>query len=400
MVAECWDGDEDDVAIVRGGAAALDRLHERIAHRFGRAEVRARVRRYLRGLLARVERKNGWQLAEAIGEAGPQGVQRLLNAAAWDADAVRDDLRAYAVEHLGEEASGVLIVDETSFLKKGARSCGVAPQYAGTIGRSANAQVGVFLAYASSRGHAFIDRALYLPRSWTKDRARCTQAGVPREVTFATKVELAKRMLARAFTAAVPAGWVVADSFYGRAHGFRRWLEAEERPHVVGVLPAQVVEREGRRQRAQALAANLPATAWIPRSSGLGSQGERVHAWACVALSEEAPAGWRRWLLVRRALDDPSEVAYYRAFGPADTPAGELVRVAGLRWAIEEGFGQAKGEVGLDQYEVRRWDAWHRHITLCLLAHAYLAIVSAQARSTGVADREGGAVRRAVTASR
>jgi SRSO17 transposase len=400
MVAERWDEDEDDVAIVRGGAAALDRLHERIAHRFGRAEVRARVRRYVRGLLARVERKNGWQLAEAIGEAGPQGVQRLLNAARWDADAVRNDLRAYVVEHLGDAASGVLIVDETSFLKKGARSCGVAPQYAGSVGHSANAQVGVFLSYASAKGHAFIDRALYLPRGWTNDRARCTRAGVPAGVTFATKAELAKRMLARAFTAAVPAGWVVADSFYGRAHQFRRWLEAEERPHVVGVLPAQVVVHGGRRQRAQALAASLAASAWVRRSSGLGSQGERVHAWACVALSEDAPAGWRRWLLVRRALDTPSEAAYYRAFGPADTPAGELVRVAGLRWAVEEGFGQAKGEVGLDHYEVRRWDAWHRHITLCLLAHAALAVMSAQARCPGAADQEGGAVPRAVASSR
>jgi SRSO17 transposase len=247
-------------------------------------------------LLARVRRENGWQLAEAIGEAGPQGVQRLLNAARWDADAVRDDLRAYVVENLGDAASRVLIVDETSFL-----------------GPSA-------------------------------------QVGVPREATLATKAELAKRMLARAITAAVPARWVVSDSFYRRAHGSRRWLEAEERPHVVGVLPARVVVHDGRRQRAQAVAASVPQVARILRSSGQGSQGERVHAWACVALTEEAPAGWRRWLLARRALHAPREVASNRAFGTAETPAGELVRVAGARWAIEEGLGQATGEARLDQY--------------------------------------------------
>lgn len=400
MVAGRWEAETADLEVVRSGAAALDRLHERIAHRFGRAEVRARVRRYLDGLLGRVARKNGWQLAEAIGEAGPQGVQRLLNAAAWDADAVRDDLRAYVVEHLGDEPSGVLVVDETSFLKKGTRSCGVAPQYAGTVGRSANAQVGVFLAYASSKGQAFIDRALYLPRSWTNDRARCTQAGVPAAVRFATKVELAKRQLARAFAAAVPARWVVADSFYGRAYRFRRWLEDEERPHVVGILPTQVVEDDGRRQRAAALAAGLPAAAWVQRSSGTGSQGERVYAWACVALSEAAPAGWRRWLLVRRSLADRADCAYYRAFGPAAATADELVRVAGARWAIEEGFGQAKGEVGLDQYEVRRWDAWHRHITLGLLAHASLAVISASVRDNEASDQEGGAVLPAAVSSR
>lgn len=182
MVAEHWADDAAAMAVVRNGTAALDRLHERIAHRFGRAEVRARVRRSRSGLLARVERKHGWQLAEAMGEVGPPGAQRLLNAARWDAEAVRDDLRAYVVAHVGDEPSGVLVVDETSFLKQGTRSCGVAPHYAGTVGRSANAQVGVFLAYASTRGHAVSDRARSLPRSWTDDRDRCARAGVPAAV--------------------------------------------------------------------------------------------------------------------------------------------------------------------------------------------------------------------------
>lgn len=210
---------------------ALEELHGRIAHRFARSEARDRVWRYLIGLLGRVERKNGWQLAEAIGEDEPLGVQRLLNSAKWDADAVRDDLRddlrSYVVEHLADEASGVLIVDETGFLKKGEKSVGVARQYTGTAGDTVNCQVGVFLAYASEKGAAFIDRALYLPREWTQDRDRRAEAGVPEEVIFKNKIELAREMLRRAFAAGVPARWVLADSFYGRPHEFRQWLEGD-----------------------------------------------------------------------------------------------------------------------------------------------------------------------------
>jgi SRSO17 transposase len=385
---------------------AWERLQERIAHRFGRVEVRARVRRYraglvrarvrryLAGLVQRVERKNGWQLAEASGERGPQGVQRLLNAAVWDADAVRDDLRAYVVEHLGDAESGVLVVDETDFPKKGRASCGVGPQYCGSLGRSANAQVGVFLAYTSSKGMAFIARALYLPRVWTTDPARCAAAGIPAGVGFATKGALAQQMLARALAAGIPARWVVADCLYGRVHRLRRWLEARGQAHVVGVLPGQVIVHAGREQRARTLIATLPADAWVRRSAGLGSQGERVHDWACVPLSEEAPEGMGRWLLVRRTLQDPADLAYFRAYGPAATPPEELVRIAGRRWSIEEGFAQAKGEVGLDHYEVRRWTAWYRHVTLCLLVQAYLAVVRLQAQERrGCAGQRGGLIR-------
>jgi SRSO17 transposase len=391
MVAESQARDAAEETVLMGSAAAWDRLQDRLAPRFGRVEVRARVQRYLAGLLGRVERRNGWQMAEAIGEAGPQGVQRLLNAAVWDADAVRDDLRAYVIEHLGDEESGVLVVDETDFPKKGRASCGVAPQYCGSLGRSANAQVGVFLAYTSAKGVAFIDRALYLPRTWTSDRARCAAAGVPTGTAFATKVSLAQRLLARAFAAGVPARWVVADCLYGRVHQLRRWLERQGRPHVLGVMPGQVVTHDGRPQRATALVASLPPEAWVPCSAGSGSQGERVHDWACVRLSEEAPAGMGRWLLVRRTPRDPTALAYFRAYGPRQTTPEDLVRIAGRRWSVEEGFAQAKGEVGLDQYEVRRWTAWHRHITLCLLAQAYLAVVCAQARADpGGAAPKGG----------
>lgn len=266
----------------------------------------------------------------------------------------------------------------------------------GSLGRSANAQVGVFLAYTSAKGMAFIDRALCLPRAWTSDRSRCAAAGVPAGTAFATKVALATQMLARAFTAGVPARGVpargvVADCLYGRVHPLRRWLEAQGRPHVLGVMPGQVVTHDGRPQRATALVGSVPSEAWVRRSAGTGSQGERVHEWACVPLTEAAPAGMGRWLLVRRTLRDPTDLAYVRAYGPAETAPEELVRIAGRRWSVEEGFAQAKGEVGLDQYEVRRWTAGHRHITLCLLAQAYLASVCAQAQtiSAGAASKGG-----------
>jgi SRSO17 transposase len=374
-----------------GWAAGLAALHARIAGRVARPEVRARVRRYLEGLLGRVERKNGWQLAEALGEAGPQGVQRLLNAAAWDAEGVRDDLRAYVVEHLGDAASGVLIVDETSFVKKGAKSCGVGTQYAGAVGGTANAQVGVFLAYASATGTAFVDRALYLPRAWAHDPARRAEAGVPDGVRFATKLTLATRLLARAFAAGVPARWVAGDAAYGRSHAFRRWLEEQGRAYALAVplTHAVAIEGEGRRQTVAKWAAGLPAAAWRPRSAGAGVQGERVDAWACLPLAEETPPGWRRWLLVRRWAVDPDDVAFYVAFGPEATAEEELVRVCGMRWQVEEGFAQAKGEVGLDHYEVRTWTAWHRFVTLALLAHAYLAVTRLAADRDEAAEKRG-----------
>jgi SRSO17 transposase len=354
------------LAAIARCADAWQDLHARIAPRFARAEARDRAGRYLAGLLERIERKNGWQLAEAIGETGPRGVQRLLSAATWDTDGVRDDLRDYVVAHLGDAATGVLIVDETGFLKKGRKSCGVARQYTGTAGATVNCQVGVFLAYASGAGAAFIDRALYLPREWVDDPARRAAAGVPEATRFATKIELAKGMLARAFAAAVPARWVVADAFYGRSHALRRWLEAHGRPYALMIPKTNAVWHQGRRERAEQLGARLgPAPA-------LGS-------WTCLELSEACAAGMRRWLLVRCDADDPEEHAYFLAYGPEETEEAELIRVCTTRWQIEECFAQAKGEVGLDQYEVRKWEAWHRHATLCLLAHAYL-VVMRQAR--------------------
>jgi SRSO17 transposase len=351
------------------GLAAIERcadawaeLHARIGRRFARAEARERAGRYLAGLLERVERKNGWQLAEAIGEPGPRGVQRLLSAATWDTDGVRDDLRDYVVDHLGDEATGILIVDETGFLKKGRKSCGVARQYSGTAGTTENCQVGVFLAYASHHGVAFIDRALYLPQEWADDPGRRTEAGVPEDTRFETKIALAQRMLARAFDADVPARWVVADAFYGRSHELRRWLEARERPYALMIPKTNAVQYQGRRERAEQLGE------WLCPDPAHGP-------WACLELSDECAAGMRRWLLVRCDAEDPDEHAYFLAYGPEGTAVAELLRVCATRWQIEEGFAQAKGEVGLDQYEVRTWEAWHRHATLCLLAHAYLVVL-------------------------
>ena len=365
----------------------LEALHGRIAARFRRPEVRERAGRFLSGLLGPVERRNGWQLAEQTGETAPDGVQRLLRTARWDADAVRDDLRAYVVEHLGE-ADAVLVVDETGFVKKGDKSAGVARQYSGTAGRIENCQMGVFLAYASARGRAFLDRELYLPQVWVDDAARRRGAGIPEAVTFQTKPQLARRLLERAFAAGVPAAWVTGDEVYGNDGGFRRWLEGEERAYVLAVARSHMVWGEGFGQRrVEALVADLPVEAWHRIEVGAGSKGPRVYDWACGRLPYVTEEGWAQWLLVRRSVSDPDEFAFYRVFAPADTTLAEMARVAGTRWVIEEGFERAKGEVGLDQYEVRKWDGWYRHVTLCLLAHAFLEVTRAHVNA---ADRKGG----------
>jgi SRSO17 transposase len=367
------DTDTSDSAFAGLDQNGLAALHARIAPHFRRREARERARRYLVGLLGHLERKNGWQLAEALGEGGPQGMQRLLNAADWDAEAVRDDLRAYVVEHLADARSGVLVVDETGFLKKGTKSAGVARQYSGTAGRRENQQIGVILLYASDRGAAFIDRALYLPDEWMGDSERREEAHIGERVGFATKGELARELLARAFAAGVPARWVVGDTIYS-AEEVRRWLEGQGRDYVLAVPSTHGIWTRAHQQTAEQLMGRLPSGAWVRLSAGEGSQGPRWYDWACLRLSYSTAAGKGQWLLARRSISDPSELAYYRVFGPADTPVSEMVRVAGRRWTIEEGFEQTKGEVGLDQYEVRRYDAWYRHVTLALLAHAFLEV--------------------------
>jgi SRSO17 transposase len=370
----------------------LDELFGRVAGRFFRAEPRRRARAYVSGLLAPLAGKNGWTLAEVAGDRSPDGMQRLLNAANWDVDGVRDDLRGFAVEHLGE-LGGVLIVDETGFLKKGTKSAGVQRQYSGTAGRIENCQLGVFLAYATGKGRTLIDRELYLPKSWIADAARRREAAVPEEAEFATKAVLAQRMLARALDAGVPAGWVAADEAYGQDYKFRTWCEQHKIGYVVAVprsqsipLPLDTGFSFGSR-RADGLVAQAPEQAWKRHSAGSGAKGERLYDWAVASLypSDHTPAGWGRWLLARRQIlsadereqGKQPEIAYYLCAGPPGTTDEDLIRVAGARWAIEECFQTAKNEVGLDQYQVRRYDAWYRHITLALLAHAYLSVTAA-----------------------
>jgi len=360
----------------------LGELHGRLSRCFARVEPRQRARKYITGLMSDLPRKNCWTIAEYTGDATPDRMQRLLNNARWDARQVRDDLRSYVVEHLGDPG-GVLIVDETGFIKKGTKSAGVQRQYSGTAGRVENCQLGVFLAYASPAGRALIDAELYLPRSWTGDRARCAEAGVPGEVGFATKPELARQMLGRALDAGVPARWATADEAYGQDHKFRVFCEQRRLGYVVAVPCSQSVGSGtgygNTGSRADTLAAAAPAQAWKRLSAGDGAKGPRLYDWALATLpiTRDPSAGYERWLLIRRSITDPAELAFYLCFGPAGTTIGQLVRIAGARWAIEECFAAAKNETGLDHYQVRRYDAWHRHITLAMLAHAYLAVTAA-----------------------
>lgn len=307
-------------------------------------------------------------------------MQRLLNRADWDADAVRDDLRGYVSERLGA-ADGVLIVDETGFLKKGLRSAGVQRQCSGTAGRTENCQLGVFLAYATTKGRTLVDRKLYLPRGWCDDPARREDAGIGKGVVFATKPALGLRMLGRAFDAGLPARWVTADEAYGQDSKFRAWLQQRRIGYVLAVPCSQKVPTDPGSARADFLAGHAPALAWKRRSCDEGVKGPRLYDWAVASLPDTGTTthGFARWLLIRRSITKPSELAYYLCYGPADTEDEELIRVAGTRWAIEECFQTAKNEVGLDHYQVRRYDAWYRHITLVMCAHAYLAVTAAQA---------------------
>src|SRR5579885_597031 len=288
MTMEGPNGSEtaEEAEVLQRATEELARVQERIGPRFRRAEARTRAARFLQGLLAPVERKNGWQLAERVGEQGPHGVQRLLGEADWDEEAVRDDLRAYVAEHLGEE-NAVFVVDETGFVKKGKKSAGVARQYSGTAGRRENSQVGVFLLYASSRGAAFLDRALYLPEEWMSDRVRCREAGISDSVGFATKGELARQMLARAFAAGVPAGWVAGDTVYGYDE-MRLWLDEQNKNYVLAVPETHLIWMDGRHQPVGYVAALLPPSAWSVLSAGDGSKGPRLYEWAWLQLPEQA----------------------------------------------------------------------------------------------------------------
>src|SRR5690349_21521314 len=361
---------------VGGWRAELEELLARFGRLFVRAEPREQAGRYLEGLLGPVERKNGWQLAEAIGDARPWRTQRVLSHVLWDEEAARDLCREHVVGRLGAR-DAVLVVDETAFVKKGQHSAGVARQYCGTLGKVENCQVGVFLAYGSRGGHALIDRRLYLPEAWAGDAERRRAAKVPGDVPFLTKPEIAREMVARALDAGVPCGWVLGDEVYGADRRLRLMLEGRGKPYLLTIrsndaLAADLDGGVGRHQPRQ-LARLLPARAWRRLSAGAGTKGERLYDWARVRLFPLQEPPRRHWLLVRRSIADPEDLAYFVAFGPATARLLDLARVAGRRWLVEECFEAAKQEVGLADYEVRSWRGWHRHVTLAMLALAFLA---------------------------
>jgi SRSO17 transposase len=337
----------------------------------------------VRGLLGPVQRKNSWQVAEHVGNATPHGLQRLLGRATWDADTVRDEVTGYAAAHLlGEGEAGVLIVDETGFLKKGVKSVGVQRQYSGTAGRIENCQVGVFLALCGSRGRALIDRALYLPRSWCDDAERLREAGVPTSVHFATKPQLAGEMIGRVLDAGLRPRWVLADQVYGSDSKTRRFLESRGQPYVLAVSSQQRLWVDLQQQRVDRIAEQLPKDHWFPLSIAEGAKGPRVYDWAAGQFGVPTEKGLRRWVLIRRHVDDPSDRAYYLCASAPHATAQDLAIAAGQRWSIETCFETAKQEVGLDDYEVRSWIGWHRHVTLSMLALAFLAAVRAHANAS------------------
>ncbi|WP_169253850.1 IS701 family transposase [Brevibacterium sp. 'Marine'] len=357
----------------------MDEIAALIGPRFARSEPRKNAVAYMQGLLSERERKNSWTLSEQVGQAVPDPMQRLLSTTDWDPDAVRDDLRSYVVDHLGDR-DGVLIVDETGFVKKGDRSAGVARQYTGTAGRIENAQVGVFLTYATSEGRTFLDRELYLPKSWTGDLQRCRGAGIPSERGFRTKPELAMQMIAGAIDGGVPASWVTGDAVYGGHYRLRKCLEDRQVNYVLAVASNQHVIAKtsasviGIEYRADALIAALPAAAWRTRSAGQGTKGDRRYARARARINGHRDPDAEYWLLAHRSLADPADLAYYLCHAPKRVSLAELARVAGTRWAIEETFQTAKGHTGLDHYQVRQYTGWYRHITLSMLAHAFLTV--------------------------
>jgi len=356
-----------------GWWSLFDQVAGRIAGRFARVEPRRTARLFLLGLLSGIERKNCWNLAEHAGLADPQPMQRLLREAVWDADAVRDDVRDLIVEHLGTPAA-VLVVDETGFLKKGEHSLAVQRQYTGTAGRIENAQVAVFLAYACPTGRALIDRRVYLPASWCENRERCRAAGIPEQVGFATKPRLALEMIEQARAAGVPAAFVAADEVYGNDPVLRAGVQALGLGYVLAVACDHRVTVHGRiRRRLDQIAADLPRDAWQRVSAGRGSKGPRYHDWAWIDATADAGCGHS--VLIRRN-STTGELAFYRCYSPTPTTLPALVKVAGARWMVEECFQSAKGQAGLDHYQVRGWTPWHRHITLAMLALAFLAIAA------------------------
>lgn len=362
---------------------ASDELLERIKDSYASRTGWNTARKYILGLMSGAERKNGWQLSEQIGEHTPYRLQQFLYRSSWDADSVRDHLRSYVCERLGEE-NGILVVDETGFLKQGKHSVGVQRQYSGTAGRVENCQIGVFLTYASQKGHCMIDRALYLPREWTDDPERCRKVGVPEETTFQTKPEQALAMLRSAHKADVPFAWVTGDSVYGDPGGIRTYLESIGKQYVMAVSGKIYIWMGTRQVRVSEIMAHLPGSGWQRLSTGAGSKGEKYYDWLSLPLTCAAE-GFQKYFLVRRSLSHPDKLRGYLCCCKENTPLSDLVHVAGTRWTVEMCFAETKGDVGLDHYEVRSWQGWFRHITLAMCAHALLSVLKAELPDTGAA---------------
>ncbi|GGN30549.1 IS701 family transposase [Streptomyces fuscichromogenes] len=356
----------------------------RIAGRFARVEPRCRVRRLTLGLLSDLPRKNCWTIAEWAGEKSPHGMQHLLCRAVWDADAVRDDVRDYVVDHLNDEQA-VLVVDETGDVKKGVHTVGVQRQYTGTAGRVENSQVAVYLVYAGRRGHAAIDRELYIPRSWANDPDRCQAAGLPEKSAFATKPDLARQMIERFLDAGHRAAWITGDEVYGGNPKLRAALEARGTSYVLAIACSAEVPTAAGKFRADSLVKRLPKRAWQRLSAGAGAKGHRFYDWAVIDLTDPHPGSSQ--LLIRRNRTT-GELAFYRCFSSGPVPLTTLVRVAGSRWRVEETFQAEKGLAGLDEHQVRRFVSWTRWVTLAMLAHAFLAAVRADEHARHPAPEE------------
>jgi len=362
-------------------------VERRIGPVFARSEARERALAFLAGLLSPAERKNSWQLAEMSGDVNPYGFQHLLGRADWNADVLRDLLYDYVTDYLAD-SHAVGVIDETGFVKKGTHSAGVARQYSGTAGRVENCQVGVVLAYASRYGHTLLDRELYLPAEWTDDPERCGRAGIAAERAFATKPELARQMVERTLKAGVKLAWVTGDSVYGDDRRLRHWLARRQQAYVLALSGKESLWLGEQQRQVKVFLAELPGDGWERLSAGLGSKGPRWYDWLQIELSQPSQLGWKRWLLVRRNIAEPTKQTAYLVFALEEATLSEMIRVAGMRWTVEESIQTAKGEVGLDQYEVRSWTGWYRHITLAMWAQAFLSVIRVE-RGTGAVLKKG-----------
>lgn len=371
--------------------AELSRLKRFAAPALGRAETRESAGSFIDGLLSSAERKTGWMLAEEAGLERPYRIQSLLGRSSWSADHLRDLVRAYVAEALGDE-SGVLVIDETGFLKKGKHSVGVGRQYSGTAGRIENCQIGVFAGYASRYGHALVDRQIYLPGDWAENEERRRKASVPDEVAFATKPAMAREMIARTLDAGLPCAWVLADALYGSDHQLRRMLEKRGQPYVLAVRSNHTLRFLEDWNLVQtdpaAMAEAFEDDQWASLTAGEGSKGPRLYDWARASLGWDKDEGFERWLLVRRSQRDPEALAYFFAYAPQGASLAELAAAAGLRWTIEECFLRAKDDLGLDHCEARSWHGWHRHMSLVMAAAAFLAKLSADQRRSAFGKRD------------